>query len=213
MSVDVQIWSDVVCPWCFVGKRRFEEAVRRFRDEGGEVTVTYRSHELSPTTPEHVEGDAAGHLARHLGVPREQAAAMQAQMAELAAGEGLAYDFAALRPANTLRAHQVLHLAREHGRQEALKERLLQAHFEQGLDVADVAVLADLAAEVGLDRDAVVTALRDQTYLAAVRADQAEGAGIGVRGVPFYVLDGRWGVSGAQAPETFLDALRQAASA
>ncbi len=210
MTIDVQIWSDVACPWCYVGKRRFESAVERFRAEGGDVEVTYRSFELSPDTPVDFEGDEVDFLSRHKGMPREQVVGMLRQMTAVAADEGLDYDFGALQHTNTVLAHQLLHLAREHGLQERVKERLLAAYFVEGRHVGRVEDLADIAAEVGLDRDEVVRALEADAYLEAVRDDQRAGAELGIRGVPFFVLDGRLGVSGAQDPETFLGALRQA---
>ena len=212
MTVDVQIWSDVACPWCYVGKRRFERAVERFRAEGGDVAVTYRSFELSPDTPVDFEGDEVDFLARHKGMGREQVVAMLEQMTALAADEGLAYDFGALRHTNTVLAHRLLHLAREHGVQEAMKERLLSAYFVEGRHVGRVEDLADLADEVGLDRELVVTTLTGDAYLDDVRADQRRAAELGIRGVPFFVLDDRLGVSGAQSPETFHAALQQAAA-
>lgn len=213
MSVDVQIWSDIACPWCYVGKRRFEQAVEQYRAEGGDVDVTYRSFELAPDTPVDFEGDEVQFLAEHKGMPRDQVVGMLAQMTELAAGEGLAYDFGALRHTNTVLAHQLLHLARAHGLQEPMKERLLSAYFVEGRHVGRVEDLAALAAEVGLDPDEVTTALREDRHLDDVRADQREALELGVNGVPFFVLEGRWGVSGAQSPDTFLAALRQAAEA
>ncbi|MCR4514852.1 DsbA family protein [Aeromicrobium sp. 50.2.37] len=211
MTVDVQIWSDVACPWCYVGKRRFEQAVERFRAEGGDVSVTYRSFELSPETPVDFEGDEVDFLARHKGMPRDQVVTMLDQMTVVAADEGLAYDFAALQHTNTVLAHQLLHLARSHGQQAAMKERLLAAYFVEGRHVGRVGDLADLAAEVGLDRDEVVTALESGAHLDDVRADQQRALELGIRGVPFFVLDDRLGVSGAQDPEVLLGALRQAA--
>lgn len=211
MTVDVQIWSDVACPWCYVGKRRFEKAVERFRAEGGDVTVTYRSFELSPETPVDFEGDEVDFLARHKGMPRDQVVAMLDQMTAVAADEGLAYDFAALQHTNTVLAHQLLHHARSRGRQAEMKERLLAAYFVEGRHVGRIADLADLAAEVGLDRDEVVAALESGSHLDDVRADQQRALELGIRGVPFFVLDDRLGVSGAQDPEVLLGALRQAA--
>lgn len=211
MTVDVQIWSDVACPWCYVGKRRFEQAVERFRAEGGDVSVTYRSFELSPETPVDFEGDEVDFLARHKGMQRDQVVTMLDQMTVVAADEGLAYDFAALQHTNTVLAHQLLHLARSHGQQAAMKERLLAAYFVEGRHVGRVGDLADLAAEIGLDRDEVVTALESGTHLDDVRADQQRALELGIRGVPFFVLDDRLGVSGAQDPEVLLGALRQAA--
>lgn len=211
MTVDVQIWSDVACPWCYVGKRRFEQAVERFRAEGGDVSVTYRSFELSPETPVDFEGDEVDFLARHKGMQRDQVVTMLDQMTVVAADEGLDYDFAALQHTNTVLAHQLLHLARSHGQQAAMKERLLAAYFVEGRHVGRVADLADLAAEVGLDRDEVVAALESGAHLDDVRADQQRALDLGIRGVPFFVLDDRLGVSGAQDPEVLLGALRQAA--
>jgi predicted DsbA family dithiol-disulfide isomerase len=211
MTVDVQIWSDVACPWCYVGKRRFEQAVERFRAEGGDVSVTYRSFELSPETPVDFEGDEVDFLARHKGMQRDQVVTMLDQMTVVAADEGLDYDFAALQHTNTVLAHQLLHLARSHGQQAAMKERLLAAYFVEGRHVGRVADLADLAAEVGLDRDEVVAALESGAHLDDVRADQQRAVELGIRGVPFFVLDDRLGVSGAQDPEVLLGALRQAA--
>ncbi|KQO38179.1 DsbA family protein [Aeromicrobium sp. Leaf245] len=211
MTVDVQIWSDVACPWCYVGKRRFEQAVERFRAEGGDVSVTYRSFELSPETPVDFEGDEVDFLARHKGMQRDQVVAMLDQMTVVAADEGLAYDFAALQHTNTVLAHQLLHLAWSHGQQAAMKERLLAAYFVEGRHVGRVGDLADLAAEVGLDREEVVAALESGAHLDDVRADQQRALELGIRGVPFFVLDDRLGVSGAQDPEVLLGALRQAA--
>lgn len=207
----VDIWSDVACPWCFVGKRRFEKAVAEFATDGGEVEVEYHAYELSPGTPAEVEGHHADHLAKHLGRSVDEAKQMLGQMTELAATEGLAYDFDALRSTNTRLAHQALHLAKAHGLQAELKERLLSAYFEQGRHVGRVEELADLAAEVGLDRAEVVTALTDGTYESDVDADIAQAREYGISGVPFFVLDAKIGVSGAQSPEVFLSALRQAA--
>lgn len=211
MTVDVQIWSDVACPWCYVGKRRFEQAVERFRAEGGDVSVTYRSFELSPETPVDFEGDEVDFLARHKGMQRDQVVTMLDRMTVVAADEGLDYDFAALQHTNTVLAHQLLHLARSHGQQAAMKERLLAAYFVEGRHVGRVGDLADLAAEVGLDRDEVVAALESGAHLDDVRADQQRALDLGIRGVPFFVLDDRLGVSGAQDPEVLLGALRQAA--
>jgi predicted DsbA family dithiol-disulfide isomerase len=209
--VKVDVWSDIACPWCFVGKRRFEAAASTFRAEGGEVEVEYHSYQLSPTAPTENPGPAAEHLARHLRVPVEQAEQMHAQMTELAASVGLAYDFDALQQTNTLLAHQLLHLAKTHGRQVDMKERLMSAHFEQGRHVGRIDELVDLAAEIGLDRDEVRAALTEGRYLADVDADRDQGFEYGINGVPFHVIDGRFAVSGAQEPAVFVDALRRAA--
>ncbi len=210
MSVKVDIWSDIACPWCYVGKRRFEKALAQY---DGDVEIEYHSFELAPDTPVDFEGSEVDFLSKHKGMPAEQTRQMLGQMTELAAAEGLAYDFDALLHTNTRLAHQVLHLAKAHGKQIELKERLLKAYFEQGHHVGRVEDLADLAAEVGLDRAEVVTALTDGTYADAVEADIDQAMEYGIGGVPFFVFDGRIGVSGAQDPSVFVGALQQAAGA
>jgi len=210
MSVKVDIWSDIACPWCYVGKRRFEKALAQYE---GDVEIEYHSFELAPDTPVDFEGSEVDFLSKHKGMPAEQTRRMLGQMTELAATEGLAYDFDALRHTNTRLAHQVLHLAKAHGKQIELKERLLKAYFEQGRHVGRVEDLADLAAEVGLDRAEVVTALTDGTYADAVEADIDQAMEYGIGGVPFFVFNGRIGVSGAQDPSVFVGALQQAAGA
>ena len=190
--LSVHIWSDIACPWCFVGKRRFERAAREF---DGELEVEYHSFELSPDTPVDFEGGEADFLAGYKGMPREQAVRMLEQMTELAAAEGLRYDFAALRHTRTLLAHQAIHHAKAQGRH-----------------VGRVDDLADLAAEVGLDRDGTRQALLDGTYADAVAEDIAVARDAGINGVPFYVVGGRYAVSGAQSSEVFGTALRRAAA-
>lgn len=207
--VKVDIWSDIACPWCFVGKRRFERAVEGW---GGEVEVEFHSFELAPDTPVDFEGSEVDFLARHKGMPADQVEQMLAQMTRLAAEEGLAYDFDALRHTKTLLAHQALHFAKEHGRQGALKERLLSAYFEQGRHLGRVDELVELGAEVGLDPVALRAALDDGTYADAVQADIDQAVAYGIGGVPFFVFDGRLGVSGAQDPDVFRQVLDRAAA-
>ena len=208
----VDVWSDIACPWCYVGKRRFAEGVRRYQaDGGGEVEVEYHSFELAPDTPVDFEGSEADFLADHKGLPLDQVHQMLAQMTEVARAEGLEFDYDSLQHTNTLKAHEALHAAKAAGRQAELKERLLRAYFTEGRHIGRAEQLADLAAEVGLDRDVVLAALRDGTYRADVAADIAQAAAYGIRGVPFFVIDGRYGVSGAQDPQLFADALRRAA--
>ncbi|WP_040320125.1 DsbA family oxidoreductase [Aeromicrobium marinum] len=205
--VRVQVWSDVACPWCFVGKRRFEAAVARF---DGQVEVEYRSFELSPETPVDFDGSSVDFLVRHKRMPPEQVRSMLADMTRVAADEGLAFDFDTVRHTNTRRAHELLHLASRAGLQVAMKERLLAAYFEEGRHVGRIDDLADLAAEVGLDRDDVVAALTSGRHAADVTADIEQAHEYGISGVPFHVVDGRFAVSGAQSPETFLAVLQRA---
>jgi predicted DsbA family dithiol-disulfide isomerase len=214
--VQVEIWSDVVCPWCAIGKRRFETALAGF-EHRDEVDVRYRSFELDPTTPRTVEGPPAGtatqRLADKYGVPLAQAEAMQQRVVDQAAGEGLDFRFDKARPGNTVDAHRLLHLAADGGRQAELKERLLLAYFTEGEPIGDVDTLVRLAGQAGLDQDEARSVLESDKYLADVREDQATARAFGISGVPFFVLDRKFGVSGAQPAEVLLDALRQAYAA
>lgn len=210
-TVKVDIWSDVACPWCFIGKRRFEAAAETFKASGNDVDVEYHSFELSPDTPVDFEGTHSEFLSQHKGIPTEQASQMLAQMTELGKTVDIAYDYDALHTTNTIKAHQLLHLAKSHGRQLEMKERLLSAYFEEGRHVGQVDELADLAAEVGLDRDEAIDALTSDRFLADVMADKAQAVAYGISGVPFFVIDGKYGVSGAQESATFIDVLQRAA--
>lgn len=210
-SIRVDVWSDVACPWCYIGKRRFEQAVEQFTADHPDVDVevTFHSFELMPDTPEDVEGTIVEYLQRSKGWSPDQIRGMHEYIAGLAAEVGLHYDFASQQPANTRKAHQVLHLARERGRQAEVKERLLSAHFVEGRHVGHDEELADLAAEAGLDRDEVLRVLHERTHADAVDADIDHARRLGISGVPFFVLDGRYGISGAQPADLFLQALTQ----
>ena len=206
--IRVDIWSDIACPWCYIGKRKFEQGVASF---GGAVEVEYHSFELSPDTPVDFEGNDVDFLADHRGVSREQAQAMIDRVIGIAAGVGLAYDYDALKHTNTLRAHQVIHLAKRHGLQAAAVERLFAAYFVEGRHLGRIDELVDIAAEVGLDPAETRTVLERDALLPAVREDQQTAAQLGINGVPFFVFDGKYGVSGAQDATTFADVLRQVA--
>ena len=211
--VKVEIWSDVACPWCYIGKRRFAEGVRRHRRAGGDpVEVEYRSFELSPDLPADFSGSVVDYLHGLRGIPEAQVHQMIEQVTGLARAEGIDADFPAVQQTRTLKAHELLHLAKATGVQEPMKERLLSAYFVEGRNVGDLEELADMAVEVGLDRDAVLTALTTGTFAADVQADIDQARAYGISGVPFYVIDGRYGISGAQSAETFAQALAQAAS-
>ena len=207
--MNVEIWSDIACPWCFIGKRRFETALAAFphRDQ---VTVTWRSFELDPEAPAEREGDMAAHLAAKYGTSLEQAHAMHRSMTEVAAAEGLHYDFDAARGGNMLDAHRLVHLAAAHDRQDAMKERLMRAYLEEGELVSDHATLERLAAEVGLPADEVRETLAGDRYLAEVREDERTAAALGITAVPFFVVDRQFGAAGAQSPEVLGSLLEQA---
>ncbi|MBE2320815.1 DsbA family oxidoreductase [Solirubrobacter sp. CPCC 204708] len=205
--IKVDVWSDIACPWCYIGKRKFEAG-----SAGFPVEVEYHSFELAPDTPVDFQGSEIDFLVAHKGMPAEQVKPMLDHVAGIAAEVGLDYDFDALQHTNTVKAHQLLHYAKAHGRQLEMKERLLRAYFVEGRHVGRVEDLADLAAEVGLDRADVVRSLDADEHLAAVHADQEQAMRYGIRGVPFFVIDGRYGISGAQAPEAFAQALEQVQS-
>lgn len=207
--MNIEIWSDVVCPWCYIGKRRFETALARFahRDD---VDVVWRSFELDPTAPPIRTEDNATRLAAKYGMSREQALANHDRLTQLAAQEGLAFDFEKSRSGNTLDAHRLLHLARERGAQDAVKERLFRAYFTQGEPIGDPATLVRLVAEAGIPAADAQAVLSSDAYANAVRADEDEARALGINGVPFFVVDRRYGVSGAQPADVLLQALEQA---
>ncbi|GEK78955.1 DsbA family oxidoreductase [Agrococcus baldri] len=212
--MQIDIWSDVACPWCFIGKRRFEKALGAW-EHRDEVTVTWHSYQLDPSLPEHYEGTEVEYLASRKGMPVEQVRQMFEHVSTQAAGEGLRYDFDRLVVANSLRAHQLLHLAKASeaqapGAADAVKDALLSAHFERGGDIGDVDTLVAIGTEAGLEPREIRDALADERYLPAVRADIAQAQEIGVNGVPFFVFDMRLGLSGAQPAEVFTQALEQA---
>ncbi|WP_317229452.1 DsbA family oxidoreductase [Clavibacter sp. MX14-G9D] len=215
-ALRVDVWSDIACPWCYVGKRRFETGLRDFqaRTPGApDVEVTYRSFELAPDTPVDFQGTEVDFLAGHKGIPAERVRTMLADMTQLAAAEGLAYDYDALQHTNTVLAHELLHHARTRGRQLEMVERLLAAYFTEGRHVGRVPDLVALAVEAGLDADEARESLESHRHLADVRADQAQAVAYGISGVPFFVIDERFGISGAQDPSVFASALGEALAA
>ena len=204
----VEIWSDIACPWCYVGKRRFEAALAAFahRDE---VRVTWRSFELDPGAPPEREGDRAEHLAAKYGSSVEQAHAMHAQMTDMAAAEGLEFRFDLARAGNTFDAHRLVHLAAAHGRQDAMQERLMKAYLSEGELMSDRPALTRLAIEVGLDADEVHETLATDRFAAEVREDERTAAALGVNAVPCFVIDRRIGAPGAQPPEVLAGFLQR----
>jgi len=207
--MNVEIWSDVVCPWCYIGKRRFERAVASF-GHPDEITITYRSFELDPDGPGQRTGNHAEHLAGKYGMTIAQAEQASEQMTERAAADGLEFRFDLVRGGNTFDAHRLLHLAKDQGLQPQLKERLLRATFTEGLPIADKATLVRLAAETGLAAAQAQAVLDGDAYADAVRADEQQAARYGITGVPFFVADGKYAVSGAQPPEVLLQLLQRA---
>ena len=206
--MDVEIWSDIACPWCYVGKRRFEAALARF-EHRDDVRVTWRSFELDPAAPAEREGERAERLAEKYGMSVERAREMERQMTDTAAGEGLDFRFDLARSGSTFDGHRVVHLAGEHGLQDAMKERLLRAYFGEGQLMSDRETLVRLAVEVGLDEDEVRGMLASDRLAEEVRDDERTAHAFGISAVPTFVVDRSIGVSGAQPPEALLELLRE----
>jgi predicted DsbA family dithiol-disulfide isomerase len=206
-TMNVEIWSDIACPWCYVGKRRFEAALRQF-EHADEVTVTWRSFELDPGAPLEREGEGAAHVAQKYGMTLEQARASQDQLAAIAAGEGIEMRFDIQRQGLTFDGHRVIHLAAERGRQDAMKERLMRAYFTEGALVSDHETLVSLAREIGLDSAEVRATLDGDRFADEVREDELTAQRFGISAIPTFVVDRALGASGAQPPEQLLALLR-----
>jgi predicted DsbA family dithiol-disulfide isomerase len=206
----IDVWSDIACPWCYIGKRRLQAGIAAYAAADPArppVEVEYHSFQLTPDTPADFEGGVVDFLVRQKRLSEAQVRSMLDRVTGIAAGEGLEYDFGAVRHTNTVKAHQLLHYAKANGRQAEAKERILSAYFTEGRHVGRDDDLADLAAEIGLDRDDVLRSLAEQEYLPAVRADERLAAEYGIQAVPFFVIDGRYGISGAQPADAFAQAL------
>jgi predicted DsbA family dithiol-disulfide isomerase len=206
--VDVEIWSDIACPWCYVGKRRFEAALAAF-EHRDDVAVTWRSFELDPQAPVARAVDSATHLAQKYGMSRDEAVASQRKLAEVAAGDGLDMRFDLTRGGNTFDAHRLVQLAKVEGVQDTMKERLMRAYFTEGEPIGDPEALARLAIEVGLPEDRVRDVLDGDRYATDVREDERTAMALGINAVPFFVVDRRVGAAGAHPPEALGELLRR----
>lgn len=210
--MNLEIWSDIACPWCYIGKRRLERALEQF-DHADELTITWRSFELDPGAPPERGGELAGHLARKYGMPIEQAREAQAGLTATAADEDLGFRLDIARSGNTFDGHRLIHLAAEHGLAGAIKERLLRAYLTEGRLISDAATLAELGIEAGLPDTEVRDLLAGDRFADAVRADEHTAATLGISGVPTFIVDREVGVTGAQPPELLLEMLRRGAGA
>ncbi|MEV4345103.1 DsbA family oxidoreductase [Actinoplanes sp. NPDC049596] len=202
----IDVWSDVVCPFCYLGHAVLAEAIEQF-PHGSTVQVRYHSFQLNPGFKPGEAMLADEYLAAHHHLPKAQLEASHAQLAARGAAAGLHYKFETAHMVNTLDAHRMIHLARAHGRETEMVERLFKAEFTDGLNLADHEVLADLAAELGLDRDEAVKTLQTQGYEEDIRTDLTQASQLGISGVPFFVFDNKRAVSGAQPVELFRRAL------
>lgn len=202
----IEVWSDFACPFCYIGKRKLEHALSQFEGQGS-VEVVYRSFELDPNAPVSESRDIHQVLADKYGMSYDQAKTMNAQLAEQASGAGLDFQFDSIKPTNTFDAHRLSHLAAARGLATTMTERLLKAYFTDGVNLGDHGVLASLAAEVGLEEAETASLLESDAYAEDVRADIGTAAGLGVTGVPFFVFNNKYAISGAQPGPVFTEVL------
>ena len=207
--MQVEIWSDIICPWCYIGKRRFESALADFAHRK-EVQVIWRSFELDPDAPRQREGTLREYLAKKYRVSLEEAAAMNERVTSVAKEAGLEYRLADARPGNTFDAHRLLHFAASKQVGDRATERLMHAYFSESLPVGERAALARLAPEFGITENEAMSLLESDAYAGEVRADQARAAKFGITVVPFFVFNEKSGISGAQPVQVFAEALQRA---
>ena len=207
--MQIEVWSDVICPWCYIGKRRLEMALADFAQRD-KVHVIYRSFELDPDSPRQLDGTLEEKLAQKYHVSLQEAAAMNARVSAVAAEIGLDYHLSTARPGNTFDAHRLLHFADSRQLGNGATERIMQAYFSESFPVGDRTALARLAPEFGISEANALAMLESNEYSAEVRADEARAAGFGISGVPFFVFDEKVGISGAQPVEVFAKALHDA---
>lgn len=205
----VEIWSDVVCPWCYIGKRRFEAALEQFGSKE-KVEIEWKSFQLDPTTVTNTEQTTTQYLAKKYGTTIPEAEQMVDNVNQVAKSVGLEYDFEHAAIANTFKAHRLIHLAKRYGKQNEMKERLLKAYFTEAQNIDDTAILTKLGVELGLDAEVIKEVLESDTYSEHVNTDIREAQQIGVRGVPFFVFNRKYGISGAQETTAFTQTLEKA---
>ncbi len=205
----IEVWSDYVCPFCYIGKRRLEMALEKFAHKD-EVEILFNSYELDPNTPREISQSIHEIIAGKYGVSVDEAKRMNEGIRQQAAEVGLTFNFDTMIPANTFDAHRLTHFAKTQNKDKELTEKLLHAYFTESKHLGDHKILADIAAEAGIDRNEALTFLADEEALAdEVRRDEQTAQQMGVRGVPFFVINQKYGISGAQPTETFLSALEK----
>lgn len=207
-KMKVEIWSDIMCPWCYIGKRRFESAMEQFSDAGS-VEIEWHSFQLDPTIESGHGDNLYTYLSKRKGIPYEQAEQMNNQVTALAADLGLTYNLEQAVVANSFDAHRLIQLAKQHQLGDAAEERLFKAYFTESKDFSDADTLVALGKEIGLKEDVLKELVSGQAFATDVRRDIQEADALGIRGVPFFVFDRKYGVSGAQAAETFLEVLNK----
>lgn len=210
-KMKVEIWSDVMCPFCYIGKRKFETALAQFSHKD-KIRVEWKSFQLSPELKTQTDKNLYQFLAEHKGISNGQAKAMNEQVTQMGKQLGLIYNFDKAIPANTFNAHRFIHFAKQYGKQNDAEEIMFRSYFTDGKNVDDYATLIELGSEIGLDTLVLKNALENGSYAANVQVDIYEGQQVGVRGVPFFVFDRKFAISGAQESQTFLQTLEKAFS-
>jgi predicted DsbA family dithiol-disulfide isomerase len=205
----IDIWSDVMCPFCYIGKRKFENALAQFANKE-DIEIEWHSFQLDPTVQPEPGKDIYSYLAERKGLSVEQSKQMHGNVARMAADVGLQYNFDKAVIANSYDAHRVSQLAKKYGKGDAMEEQLFKGYFTEGKDISDHETLVAMAAAIGMNGEEVRQMLAGNAYKDAVDADIHRAAQIGINGVPFFVFNNRYAVSGAQQPETFLGALNAA---
>lgn len=205
----IEIWSDVVCPFCYIGKRKFEAALADFK-HASDLEIIWKSYQLSPEMKTVPGKSIHQYLSEHKRISLSEATSMNNQVADWAKNVGLQYNFDKAIPANTFMAHRFSHLAKQHGVQNEAEEKLFSAYFTKGKNIDDVETLSQIGAEIGIDAELVRKTLESNEYADAVRNDIQEAINLGLRGVPFFVFDRKYAVSGAQDSKVFLDTLEKA---
>lgn len=205
----IEIWSDVMCPFCYIGKRNFETALEQFSNKNG-IEVEWKSFQLDPSLPEVQDSNYTDYLMVSKGLGRPQVEGMLNNVTQMAKGVGLEYDFDRAVMVNSFKAHRVLQLAKTRGLGDAAEERLFRAFFTEGRNIADDDTLLELGKEAGLNETEIRSSLSDERYSDMVRQDIQEARAIGVTGVPFFVFNRKYAVSGAQPPQAFLQTLEKA---
>jgi predicted DsbA family dithiol-disulfide isomerase len=207
-KMKIEIWSDVVCPWCYIGKRRFEAALKDF-EHAEYLDIEWKSYQLDPEMETDPSISTYEYLATRKGMSMAQAKAMGDNVTEVAKGVGLTYDFSKTIPINTIKAHRLLHFAKSLDKQGEMKEALLNAYFIEAKNLDDNETLADIASKVGIDKKQALVVLESDAFLKDVQSDINEAVQLGLRGVPFFVFNRKYGVSGAQQEKVFLNTLEK----
>jgi len=208
-KMQIEIWSDVMCPWCYIGKRRFEKALAQFEHKD-KIEIEWKSFQLNPSMKTDTSKSINQYLAEIKGWTLDYSRQMHDQVTQLAKAEGLNYDFDKAVVANSFDAHRLMQFAKTNGRGHEIEERLFKAYFEEGKNIADHNTLTELGVDVGLNKEEIKKVLAEGAFADEVKKDVHEANAIGCTGVPFFVLNRKYGISGAQEPETFLKALEKA---